>query len=151
MWARETSTGAAGALLEVKTAAAGTGCPSAVATRARSRASPGLMPQCTPLATNPFGRTTLIVRPRSRDSSCGLAAAAHAPTPFASRRRKRRTPSWAGPPSRVHPDRGEAGGLGEADQDVGALDGLARRPLHEVVEGAEHDHPAGAGIGAGGE
>src|SRR6476469_8719506 len=44
--------------------------------------------------------------------------------------------------SRVHPDERQPGGLGESEGEVGALDGLARRALHEVVEGGEHHHVA---------
>src|SRR5690349_24312382 len=54
-WALLTWTGAAVALLVVNTAAAETGCPSSVATRARSRAPDGLMPHATPAATKPAG------------------------------------------------------------------------------------------------
>ena len=40
---------------------------------------------------------------------------------------------------------------GRPRSEVGALDGLARRPLDEVVDGADGDDPAGALVEAGGE
>ena len=45
----------------------------------------------------------------------------------------------------------QPGGLGQAEHQVGALDGLARRALHEVVEGAQTSDPAGAGVDPGGD
>ena len=46
------------------------------------------------------------------------------------------------------PDGGQAGGLVEAEGEVGALERLARRALHEVVDGGERDDPAGAVVDA---
>ena len=47
------------------------------------------------------------------------------------------------------PDDGEAGGLGEVEQEVGALHGGARRALGEVVDGGDGHDPAGALVVAG--
>ncbi len=62
-WARLTTTGAAASLFGVKTAAAGTGAPSVVATSARSGSPEALTPAATPAATNPVGAVTLMGRP----------------------------------------------------------------------------------------
>ncbi len=65
-WRRLTLTGAAVAWLVVKVAAAGTGRPSAVATRDRSGAPVAFNPQAAPLATKPLGAVTLMdTGPRS--------------------------------------------------------------------------------------
>src|SRR3954452_6862114 len=69
-----TCTGAAVARLAVKTAAAGTGWPSAVATTARSGTPSALIPQCTPPATNPPGAVTLIGSPSATPLSEARAA-----------------------------------------------------------------------------
>ena len=47
--------------------------------------------------------------------------------------------------------RRQAGGLVEAEGDVGGLERAAGRTLGEVVEGAEHDDVAGALVEAGGD
>src|SRR5690606_18787224 len=61
---RLTTTGAAVILLEVKTPAALTGRPSAVATRARSGAPDALTPHAPPAAAKPRAAVTLTGRPR---------------------------------------------------------------------------------------
>src|SRR5215212_2327019 len=60
---------------------------------------------------------------------------------------------WTGLPgrSRGDPDRGEPGGLVEAEEDVGALHGLAGGALDQIVEGGQHEHVAGPLVVAGGE
>ncbi|PWG71148.1 hypothetical protein DF186_24320, partial [Enterococcus hirae] len=56
--------------------------------------------------------------------------------------------AWAG--SRVDADGGQAGGLGQPEQQVGVLDRLAGRALAEVVL-RRHDHDAvRAGVDGGG-
>ena len=49
------------------------------------------------------------------------------------------------------PTVGQAGGLGQAEGQVGALDRLTRRALDEVVERGEGDDPAGALVGVRGD
>ena len=46
------------------------------------------------------------------------------------------------------PASGRPDGLGQPQGDVGALDGLARRTLDQVVEGTQDHHPPGAGVDA---
>ena len=46
---------------------------------------------------------------------------------------------------------GRRGGLGEAEHEVGVLQRLARRALHQVVERADGEHGAGAGVVADGD
>ena len=58
-WLRLSWTGAAAARLDVKTPAAGTGRPSAVATTATSGTPPALMPAQPPAATNPAAAVML--------------------------------------------------------------------------------------------
>ena len=80
--------------------------------------------------------SSVATRDRSR-SPDGLMP--QATPPAASRRPRRR--------SRVGPDDRQAGALGQAEHEVGALHALARGALDQVVERGEGHHPAGAAVG----
>src|SRR5262249_10586399 len=119
-------TGAAQARLVVKTPAALTGSRLVVATSERSGAPDALMPLAIPAASNPSTAVTLTL---------------HAPGPDG--------PSCSG--SRPDSRRRATGGLGEAEHEVGGLDRLARRALHEVVDRAHGEHRPGAVVVACGD
>src|SRR5215471_12572245 len=141
-WRRLTTTGAATTRFWVNTPAAGTGTPSAVATRARSASPESLMPQATPAATKPGTSVMLIGAPlRVRAMSIRPCGPRHALCLWFARFAR----------SRVQTSPGEAGVLGEAQHEVGALDRLAGGALDQVVEGGDGHHPAGAGVGPGGD
>src|SRR5437016_11408004 len=127
------ATGAAVARLDVKPPAAATGWRSAVATRARSSAPDSLMPQCTPLATKPSTAVVVTRTPRSSARGSGET-----------RRGPRRNLRFRWGESWIDADRRESRRLLESQREIGALDRLSRRTLHEVVDGAQHDHPPGA-------
>src|SRR5205823_7954246 len=131
-----------GARLEVNTAAAVTGCPSPVATRARSGAAGSLIPQATPPARKPPGAVTLTTAPSPRleDMTCGSRKLC--PRDGRGVRRAR---------SRVHGGEGQAGALVQAERQVGALHGLAGRALDQVVERAQDDDPSCPVVAAGGQ
>src|SRR6476659_4914028 len=103
-------------MLEVNTPAAVTGQWSTVATRARSGAPDGLIPDAIPAASNPAAAVTLT-----------------------------RSPSrwhW----SRHEPDRAEPRRLEQAEHEVGALHRLPGCALHEIVERAHGEHGVGARV-----
>src|SRR4051812_37706203 len=127
------STGAAGKRLVVKTAAAASSGPS-LTTSATSGAPVDLSPAATPAARNPCGAVTVTIAPfrtrsapRSQTSlRCSLLR--------------------HGRGSRSHPDQRQAGDLGQAESQVGALQRAAGGALGQVVHRGDHDEPAGVGV-----
>src|SRR3954452_18808402 len=115
-------TGAAGNRLVVKTAAAAASRPS-LTTTATSGLPDAFSPAATPAARNPWGAVTLTM-PSVRSRPAEPAQS-----------RSRRAPH----------DR-EAGRLGQAEGEVGALDRRTAGALGEVVDRGDHDQPAGLGV-----
>src|SRR5262245_35716159 len=139
-WRRLICTGAAVARLVVKTPAALTGARFAVATSDRSGAPEALMPQAIPAASNPSTAVTLMLHPPGPGGPSRSGSSFPLPALGPSR-----SGSW--------PESGgrETGGLGQAEHEVRGLDRLARRALHEVVDGAHREHGPGAVVVAHGD
>src|SRR5918998_1159010 len=126
------STGAAGKRLVVKTAAAASSGPW-LRTTATSGSPLDFKPAATPAAENPWGAVVLTmpsVRSRaalrsSLDPRCGAHAAVR---------------------SRRDPHEWQAGGLGQAQGQVGALDRRAPGALGQVVHRRHHHQPPRVGV-----
>src|SRR5215472_4300938 len=127
------STGAALTRLAVNTPAAAADGPS-LTTTATSGSPDSLIPAATPAARKPAGAVTLTVFPRS---PLGPRPPPHARSLAPAAR------SWRDPGSR------EAGRFGQAEHEVGVLNGLPGGALAEVVDGRDHGGPAGPGVGRG--
>src|SRR5215467_6943488 len=121
------STGAALTRFAVNTPAAAADGPS-LTTTATSGCPDSLIPAAIPAARNPAGAVTLMIFPRS---------------PLGPRRALVARVSWR------HPAGGEARRFGQAEHEVGVLNGLPGGSLAEVVDGRDHGGPAGPGIGRG--
>ena len=109
------------------------------------RERPGLLApssaRCASAQTTLVSSAVAVIENSEDDSA---QAGTSAPGP------RRTTASFSGNCSRVNgrswgePDGGEAGLLGQAEREVHALHGCAAGALGEVVDGTDHDHPAGA-------